>query len=116
MPAQLLPASEVFPSILNGIFFKALQFFRGVQRWLCRLACQPPQQLLESFLHPMLFNQVHYSPVSIGVAGIYRCQVSPNAPSKIEITIKSKYLEKIKFLFRVIYTVKFCQSLAPDDV
>jgi len=60
VPARMHLASVVFCSVVHGVFFETLQFFRSVARWLLRIACQTLKQLEQSFhTETLLLN--HYT-------------------------------------------------------
>ena len=100
MPVQLLPASEVFSVIIDGICFKTFQFFRGVQRGLFRFAYQPlKQQQQQSLYHLMLIDQAQVAPAACGVTRFYWSQTQRSAKHQNNEKIKASWDDQIFFQF-----------------
>ena len=55
VPVQLPPALVVLAAVVDRICFKALQLFRGVQRWFLLFAGPFQKQLQQSF-HPSILH------------------------------------------------------------
>ena len=95
---QLLPASEVFSVIIDGICFKTFQFFRGVQRGLFRFACQPlKQQQQQSLYRLMLIDHAQIAPAFCGVTGFYWCPTQRSSQHQNNEKIKASWDDQIFF-------------------
>ena len=99
VPVQLLPASEMFFVIIDGICFKTFQLFRGVQRRLFRFTYQPLKQQQQSLYRLMLIDQTQIAPASCGVTGFYWCPTQRSAKHQNNEKIKASWDDQIVFQF-----------------